>query len=600
MSINAQKTPKNDTDTKEDQPTVTLPESVTVKRFAAILGLPVTQVIMELMKNKIMATINDEIDFETAGIIADDLGFLVQKDATTTGEGNLTLKQLLGICQQEKESEKTLQKRAPIVTILGHVDHGKTTLLDTIRKANVATGEAGGITQHISAYQVKKRGELITFIDTPGHAAFSAMRQRGVNLADIVILVVAADDGVRPQTKEVIEYLKTKNIPTIVAITKIDKPEVNIARVKQELAENEILIEEWGGKVMCNEVSAKTRKGLDDLLESVILLAEVEEFRADAKREGLGVVLEAHLDKNKGPVATVLVKTGTLKIGQDIRAGATTGRIRRLEDWSGKSVTEAPPSMPVTVYGLSEVPSANDILHIMQERSRKRSSLEVSLGAKTKVTQSVDENIKKLNIILKADTQGTLEAIEQMLYSYTNEEVTVNYLDSGVGNITESDVKIAETAENALLVGFSVDTTSVASRMAKDSNVNVKTYKVIYELVQDLKTKMEDLLEPEITRTDHGALEVLALFKTGKTDMIVGGKVVEGSLINGCSINVTRGENTIGTGKLINLQQNKVDTNEVATGNECGITFEGETKIKVGDILKCFTEERKKKTLEAK
>lgn len=323
------------TPTPPDKKVVHLPETLTVKHFSELLDMPVTAVITELMRNKIMAAINDEIDFDTAAIIAEDLGFETAKDLTASGE-DITLETLLEICQEEKKSGKNLQERPPIVTILGHVDHGKTTLLDTIRKANVAAGEVGGITQHISAYQVKKRGKQITFIDTPGHEAFSAMRERGVSLADIAILVVAADDGVRPQTEEVIAYLKEKNIPAIVAITKIDKPETNIPRVKQELSEREILIEEWGGKYMCVEVSGKSGKGVDNLLESILLLAEVEECKADMKRDGLGVVLESHLDPQRGPLATVLVKTGIFKVGQDIVAGKVAGRIRRMENWMDK------------------------------------------------------------------------------------------------------------------------------------------------------------------------------------------------------------------------------------------------------------------------
>jgi len=584
---------------------IQIPESVTVKRFAEILNLPVATVITELMKNKIMAAINDEIDFESACIIAEDLGFTAEKDLTVAEGESITIEKLVEICQKEKESGLHLKPRPPIVTILGHVDHGKTTLLDTIRKSNVAEGEAGGITQHITAYQVKKRGQYITFIDTPGHEAFASMRQRGVSLADIAILVVAADDGVRPQTKEVITYLKEKGIPTIVAITKIDKPETNIPRVKQELSEHEIMIEEWGGKYICNEVSAKSKKGLDDLLESILLVAEVEDFRADIKRDGLGVVLEAHLDKNKGPVATVLVKTGTFKVGQDILAGKTSGRIRRIEDWKGQNLSEAPSSAPVTIYGLGEVPASNDIMQVTTGTSKRKSSL---LGADTtsksplgkqKLYQAMqDDSIKKFNLVLKADTQGTLEAIEQMLATFKSDEVIINYLGSGVGNITESDIKISETAEEALIAGFNVEATSVAQRLAQDTSVTIKTYSVIYELVDEIKKKMENMLEPEVIRTDLGELSVLALFKTGKTDMIVGGKVTQGIAANGCSIEVKRGENIIGKGTLSNLQQNKVDTNEVKKDKECGMTFEGETKIKVGDTLLFFNEEEKRKQIE--
>lgn len=582
--------------TVSEQPIlVKLPEALTVKRFSELLNLTVGEVIMELMKNKIMASINDEIDYETASVIAQDLGFETQKDLTIGDEESLSLEKLIEICSQEKESGKNLQTRPPVVTILGHVDHGKTTLLDTIRKTTIAAGEAGGITQHISAYQVKKRGQFITFIDTPGHSAFSAMRERGVTLADIAILVVAADDGVRPQTKEVIKYLQEKKLPVIVAITKTDKPETNIPRVKQELSEHNILIEEWGGKVLCVEVSAKTGKGMDTLLENILLVTEVEEFRADSKRDGLGIVLESHLDPQRGPIATLLVKTGTFKVGQDVLAGRVTGRIRRLEDWTGKILTQAPPSSPVIVSGLSDVPNANDVVQVMDIRSQAK--LIASGKERTVKSISAEDPRKKFNIILKADTQGSLEAVEQILNTYYSDEVALVFIESGVGNITESDIKHAETSD-VLIYGFTVEATSVAKRMAEERKVSIKTFKIIYELVEDVKNKMESMLSPETIREDLGTLEVLAVFKTGKKDMIVGGRVTSGHINNKTLIEVQRGEALIGRGTLANLQQNKVDVNEVKKGEECGITFDGETKIKVEDILLCFTEELKKKTIE--
>jgi len=583
----------------EELPIVKIPETVTVKRFAELLDMPVSAVITELMKNKILATINDEIDFETASIIAEDLGFSAEKDLdVATGEA-VTLEKLLEICQQEKASGAQLSPRAPIVTILGHVDHGKTTLLDFIRKAAVAESEVGGITQKISAYQTKKQGKPISFIDTPGHEAFASMRQRGVSIADIAILVVAADDGVKPQTKEVIEYLKEKSIPAIVAITKIDKPEAKPSRVKQEVAENGILLEGWGGDVMCVEVSGKSGKGIDQLLESILLLAEVEDFRADKKRDGLGIVLEGHLDPKKGPVATVLVKTGTFRTGQDIAAGSVTGRIRRIETWKGESVSEAGPSFPATIIGLGDVPEANTVLHTVDAKKEKRLRGETTARKKRTVSAEDSEEMKTVPILLKADTQGSLEAIEQILDTYANDEVRTDIIDSGVGSITESDIRAAETG-NAAIFGFTVDATPVARRMAESAGVEIKTYRIIYELVDDIKSRLENLLEPEVTRTDLGRLEVLAIFKTGKKDMIVGGKVTKGKVEKSASIEVYRDDRLIGTGELANLQQNRVDVNEVKQNYECGITFSGETKIQAGDTLVCFLQETKKRTLEAK
>lgn len=590
----------------DQKKTIKIPATITVKKFSELLGLPVSQVMTELMKNKILATINEEIDFETAGIIADDLGYKVEEDLVVSDEDTITLEKLIDICKREKESGKNLQPRPPVVTILGHVDHGKTTLLDTIRKTNVVAGEAGGITQHIRAYQVKKKGSFITFIDTPGHEAFSAMRERGVSIADIAVLVVAADDGVRPQTKEVIEYLKERKIPTIVAINKIDKPEANIQRVKQELADNGILLEQWGGEVMSAEVSAKQNIGIDDLLERILLLAEVEDFRADAKRDGLAVVLEAHLDPQTGPIATVLIKTGTLKVGQDVVAGRSFGRIRKMEDYSGRNLNVAGPSMPVVIMGLDTTAQTNDILQVASGKSAARLKSKEMAGkflsekiksVKQKVEEGIEEGkIKKFNLVLKADVQGSLEAVEQILATIKSDEVAIEYVGVGVGNITESDVKLAESA-GATVFGFNVETTPVAKRMAETSGIEIKAFKIIYELVQEVKNRMAGMLPPEIVRTDLGKLNVLAVFKTGKHDMIVGGRVSEGKIIKKSLIEVKRNGEIIGKGRLANLQQNKVNVEEVGQGNECGITFEGDVKIKEGDALIVYKEEEKKRNL---
>ena len=588
---------------------IKIPSLVTVKRFAELLGLPVVDVIKELMKNKILATINDEIDFETAAVIASDLGFETEKDIETSDSGAMTLENLDEILKKEKESGSAkagLKHRPPVVTILGHVDHGKTTLLDAIRKTSVVEKEAGGITQHISAYQVKKKGEIITFVDTPGHEAFSSMRERGVSLADIAILVVAADDGVRPQTEEVIQYLKEKKIPMVVAINKIDKPNANVQRVKQELADREIMIEEWGGNVVSAEISAKQNIGIDELLDMILLVAEVEDLRADYKRPPLGVVIESRLDPKKGNIATVLVRTGTLKEGQDVTAGSIVGRVRRLEDFKGRQLKEAGPSTPVTVIGLNSSPNVNDVLQgVTDLKAAKVAQKEMQAGGFGEVKKFdsrqmmktiENENIKKLNIILKTDVQGSLEAIEQILGTIKSDEVGLDYIKQGVGDITESDVKLGQNSK-AVVFGFNSQPTTVAKRLAQMNNVEIKTYRVIYELVDEIKKRLSDMLGEEIVRTDLGKLKVLAIFKTGKQDMIVGGKVTSGRMANKENIEVLREEKSLGRGKLINLQQNKVDVDEVKEGVECGITFLGETKIKEGDILVCFHEEVVKKIL---
>ena len=580
---------------------VKIPPTITVKKFAELLRVPVSTVITELLRNKIMATINEEIDYETASIIADDLGFKTEEDLEVAQTETLTLEKLLEITKKEQGQDKKLIVRPPIVTILGHVDHGKTTLLDTIRKTSVAAGEAGGITQHISAYQAKKRGKVITFIDTPGHEAFSAMRERGVSLADIAILVVAADDSVQPQTKEVITYIKERDIPTIVAINKIDKPEANVMRVKKELAEQGILIEGWGGKVLCNEISAKNNIGISDLLESILLLSEVENFRADEKRDGLAVVLESHLDPQKGPLATILVKTGALKVGQDIAVGKTYGRIRRMEDYAGKNVERATPSMPIVLFGLNEVPQTNDVVQVVSGKSFARTkSQELAqrlAGAKSKTAHATeDDTIPKLPIVLKADMQGSLEAIDQILATYKSEKVFLVYVAAGIGNITESDVKMAQSA-GAAVYGFNVSATPVAKRLAESGAVNIKIYTIIYQLVDEIKKQLLALLPTETIRTDLGTLTVLALFRTEKERMIIGGRVTKGHIAIGANLDVVRGERVIGTGKLSKVQHNKIDVNEVKQDKECGLTFEGATKIKVGDLLVCYTEEEQPKML---
>lgn len=584
---------------------IKLPRVITVKKFGDVLGLPVSTVITELMKNGILATINEKIDFETASIIASDLGFDATEEIVET-DGGMTLEKMLEILKKEKESGENLKERAPIVTILGHVDHGKTTLLDTIRKASVAAGESGGITQHITAYQVKKKGKLITFVDTPGHEAFSAMRERGVSLADIAVLVVAADDGVRPQTKEVIEYLLAKKIPTVVAINKIDKPEANPQRVKQELSEHGIILEEWGGTVLSSKISAKQNIGIDDLLDNILLVAEVEDFKADFSRDPLGVVLESHLDPQKGPVATVLMKTGTLKEGQDIIAGATYGRARRIEDFRGQRITQAGPSSPISLIGLNAAPNTNDILQVATDKTQARSRASIGkfnadgsqeeLSAKTIMKTIVDEKVKRLNIILKSDVQGSLEAIQQILGEIKSDEVAIDYIETGVSNITESDVRLAGSSD-AIIYGFNVEATTVAKRLAENAQVEIKTYRVIYELVEDIKNRLIDMLPPQIEREDFGKMKVLAIFKTGKGDMIVGGKISTGKMVNSTLIEVMRNDNVIGKGELKNLQENKVNVDEVVGQKECGITFLGDTKIKEGDTLLCYREEIKKRTL---
>lgn len=581
---------------------ISLPASITVKKFSEILALPLDTIIKELMKNGILATINERIDFETASIIAEDLGFSVTEETLVSDE-QMTLEKLNEILKKEHDSGENLKGRPPIVTILGHVDHGKTTLLDAIRKTNIAAGESGGITQHIQAYQVKKKGQLITFVDTPGHEAFSAMRERGVSIADIAVLVVAADDGVRPQTKEVIEYLLAKKIPTVVAINKIDKPEANIQKVKQELADNGIVLEEWGGQILSSKISAKQNIGIDGLLDNILLLTEMEDFKANYQRDPLGIILESHLDPQKGPVSTALIKTGTLKVGQDIIAGSAHGRVRRIENFKNIRIDSAGPSSPISIMGLNTTPNSNDILHLAADKTSKSKSYGQTRedfeqeGTKLRLMKNIaDEKIKKLNIILKSDVHGSLEAIHQILGEIKSDEVAIDYVYAGVGNITESDVRLAESSK-AVIFGFNVEATPVAKRMAETGQVEIKNYKIIYELVEDIKKRMIEMLPALTERTDFGKLKILAIFKTGKGDMIVGGRIMSGKVVNDSLIEVTRNDEAIGKGKLGNLQENKINVNECVSGKECGITFIGDTKIKEGDVLISYKEEVKKRTL---
>ena len=593
---------------KEGLKKVKIPFQISVRELAERFELDSPQVIKKLMENGIMATINEQIDYETAVIIAQEFGFETEPDQTIEDNEVISLDKLQEILKHEQENEKELSPRPPIVTILGHVDHGKTTLLDTLRETHIAEKESGGITQHINAYQVKEKGKLITFIDTPGHEAFQAMRERGASLADIAVLVVAADDGVKPQTKEVAQFLTENKIPTIVAINKIDKTEANPSKVKQELAEIGIMLEGYGGEIPVNEISAKNNTGLDDLLETVLLVADVHNFKANSKRAAFGVVLEAHKDPNRGPVATILIKTGSLKVGQDVTVGGINGKIRCIQDYAGNSIDEAPPSMPVTIIGLPDVPQSNDVLQALDSKmDRKRAKLikssqqsgpqSAGVMSSQDFIKNIDEALmKKYSIVLKTDVQGSLEAINQILATIKSDEVHLEILRQGVGPITETDVQAAQNVQ-ATIYGFNINPTSVANRQAESANVKIKTYNVIYELVEDVKKQMSDLLDPEIKRTDTGRLKVLALFKNLKKGMIFGGKVLQGKLIKGNKLEILREKQSVGTGILVQLQQNKQEVKEVKEGLECGITYEGKEKIEVGDTIICYKEEEIKRKI---
>src|SRR5680860_80740 len=587
---------KQEEETTEDsnKRILQMPEKIMVKDLAAKMEIKPTELISELIKNKIFANINEYLDFDTAEIIADHFEFKLEKTESIAEKRKQQLK---------KNTGPGSIKRPPVVVVMGHVDHGKTTLLDKILKTNVATGESGGITQNFSAYQVKKKGEIITFIDTPGHEAFYSMRERGAYITDIAVIVVAADDGVKPQTKEAILFAKEAGVPIIVAINKIDKPEKNIEKVKKELAENDLAPEEWGGKTICINISAKTGEGIDELLDMIILTADMEEIKANPSSLAEGFVIESHIDAQIGPVAIVLIQNGTLQDGDYISVGSIWGRVKRMENFNGKRISKATPSMPVTIMGLNEVPKVGSFLLeesgrlAAEARTKAINSIQTQEGSEDKIlsTAKIKElvkshKVKKLNIILKADTRGSLEAIIQILETIESETVAVQILKIGVGNITETDVKMARSS-GAEIIGFNICASSVIEKFAEKEKIEIKIYKVIYELVDEIKEGLTSILEPEIIRTDLGILKVIALFKSGKksakkVDMIVGAKVESGKIEKGVFLEVIRNEEIIGEGIVKELQANKKAVKEVKKGNDAGITYEGNVIIEEGDILK--------------
>ncbi len=588
---------------KKESQVIKLPLKITVGDLAKKFDIAVTELIKVMMSNGIVANVNELVDYDIAAIIAEELEIKTELDHKVIDDTEeLVADKLTELLKAEQENSKNLTPRPPIVTVLGHVDHGKTTLLDTLKKTKLADKEAGGITQHISSYQVKEKGKLITFIDTPGHEAFQAMRERGASIADIAILVVAADDGVKPQTKEVIKFLAEKKIPTVVAINKIDKQNADINRVKQELAENELLVEGYGGDTPFVEISAKNNKNLDELLETVLLVADMSELTADYDRDALGVVLEAEKDPKKGPLANIIIKTGTLKVGQDVLIGNISGRVRKIEDYTGTPISKAPPSMPITIYGLSEVPKSNEILQIIDVKAKRKIKLLGGNETKRDLDSSAIINdinaslMNKYSIILKADTQGSLEAITQVLQTISSKEIVLKIIQSGVGPITEKDIQTAQSG-GATVYGFNVHPTQSAKQLAEKTEIITKSYNIIYELIEDVKEEMSSRLAPEIKRTDLGRLKVLAIFKNMKKSMIVGGKVMNGKIVKGAQIEILRDKQPINKGKLVQLQHNKEEVEEVKENFECGLTFEGTEKIEVGDILLSFKEEEVKRKI---
>lgn len=558
------------------------------------------EVIKELMKLGVMATINQEIDSETAVIVCNEMGVTVE----------VKIEKSISVIDEIEDKEEDLKPRSPVVTVMGHVDHGKTSLLDAIRSANVTASEAGGITQHIGAYQIEIKGQKITFLDTPGHEAFTAMRARGAQVTDIAVLVVAADDGVMPQTIEAINHAKAANVPIVVAINKIDKENSNPDRVKQELTEHGLVVEEWGGDTIAVPVSAKTRNNIEGLLEMILLVAEIKDLKANPNRAATGTVIEAKLDKGKGPVATVLVSKGTLNIGDVIVSGPVFGKIRAMVDDKGRRVKKAGPSIPVEIQGLSEVPEAGEIFHVVsddklahqisQARNDERKAEEIKQKSRISLDDLFDKikegEVKDLNIIIKGDVQGSVEAIKQSLLKLSTSEVRVNPIHSGVGAISESDVMLA-AASNAIIIGFNVRPDANSKTTAEHQKVDIRLYRVIYEAIDDIRDAMEGMLEPEFKEVIVGKAEIRQVFKVPKIGTIAGSYVTNGKITRSSKIRVIRDSVVICEGELESLKRFKDDVREVAEGYECGIGIKNFNDIKEGDILEAFTLEEIKREL---
>ena len=579
---------------REEVKEITLPEKMTIRELAEKMKMQPSVIVKKLFMEGIMVTVNHEIDFEKAQEIALDYDIIAEQEEKVD-----VIEELL---KEEEEEESTLVARPPVVCVMGHVDHGKTSLLDCIRKTHVTDREAGGITQHIGAYMVSVEGQKITFLDTPGHEAFTAMRMRGANATDIAILVVAADDGVMPQTVEAINHAKAAGVEIIVAINKIDKPSANIERVKQELSEYELIPEDWGGSTIFVPVSAHTGEGIDNLLEMILLTAEVAELKANPNRRARGLVIEAELDKGKGPVATILVQKGTLHVGDFIAAGASSGKVRAMIDDKGRKVKEAGPSTPVEILGLSDVPNAGEIL-VVTENDKEAKNFAATfvsenknrLLEETKAKMSLDDlfsqiqagNLKELPIIVKADVQGSVEAVKQSLVKLSNEEVVVKVIHGGVGAITESDVTLA-SASNAIIIGFNVRPDATAKSVAEQEGVDLRLYRVIYQAIEDVEAAMKGMLDPVFEEKVIGHAEVRQIFKASGVGNIAGSYVLDGVFQRNCKVRISREGEQIFEGALASLKRFKDDVKEVKAGYECGLVFEDFNDIKEEDKVEAY------------
>ena len=573
---------------------ITIPDEIVVGELATRLKLSAANVIKSLMGMGVMATVSEIIDFDTASLIAEELGAKVEREIRVTIEEQLFSEEII-------DNEDTLEPRPPVVVVMGHVDHGKTSILDAIRKADVTTGEAGGITQHIGAYQIIKNGNPITFLDTPGHEAFTSMRARGANMTDIAVLVVAADDGIMPQTVESINHAKAAGVSIIVAINKMDKDTANPDKIKEQLTKYELVSEEWGGDTICVPVSAVTGDGIENLLEMISISAEVAELKANPNRRAKGVVIEARLDTGKGPIATILVQTGTLNRGDVIIAGTTVGRIRTMCDDKGNQIETAGPSTPVEITGLSVVPTAGDIFDaVADERLARELAENRNISAKEEIfnmyerttldnlfSQIEQGSMKELKVIVKADVQGSAEAVKQSLEKLTNEEVRVRVIHSGVGGITKSDIMLA-SASHAIVIGFNVRPDVVAKVEADEADVELRMYRVIYDAINDVKDAMKGMLDPKFREVEHGRVEVREVYKISSSGIIAGCYVLDGKVTRHSQIRLVRDGIVITEAEIDSLRRFKENVKDVAAGYECGIGLEKFSDIKVGDIYEAF------------
>ena len=579
---------------EETVKSIVIPEVLTIKELAEKMKLQPSVIVKKLFLQGTIVTLNQEIDYEKAEEIALEFDVLCEKEKKID-----VIEELL---REEDENEDDLSPRPPVVCVMGHVDHGKTSLLDAIRQTNVTSREAGGITQHIGAYVVEINGQKITFLDTPGHEAFTAMRMRGAKSTDIAILVVAADDGVMPQTVEAINHAKAAGVEIIVAINKIDKPSANIDRVKQEMAEYELIPEDWGGNTIFVPVSAHTKEGISDLLEMIILTAEVKELKANPNRMARGLVIEAELDKGKGPVATVLVQKGTLHVGDNIAAGACHGKVRAMMDDKGRRVKEAGPSTPVEILGLNDVPNAGEVFVATETDKEARNFAETFISEgknklieETKAKLSLDDlfsqikagNVKELPIIVKADVQGSVEAVKQSLVKLSNEEVVVKVIHGGVGAINESDVTLA-SASNAIIIGFNVRPDVTAKSIAEREKVDVRLYRVIYQAIEDVESAMKGMLDPIFEEKVIGHAVVRQTFKASGVGTIAGAYILDGKFQRGCKARITRNGDLLFDGALASLKRFKDDVKEVAAGYECGLVFEKFNDIQEDDMVEAY------------